>query len=109
MPLSDHEKRLLDEIEQTLRIDDPALASSLHSARALPRLRSLIAVATVALVGGTALLVVGLRLRDDIGTICGVLGFLAIMAGTDLTLRVTGRVRADRRASGGATRRWPRR
>ena len=84
MPLSEHEKRLLDEIEQTLRIDDPGLASSLRSARAFPRMRSLIAVATVALILGAALLAVGLQLRNDVGTFCGVLGFLAIVSATDL-------------------------
>ena len=108
MPLSDHEKRLLDEIEQTLRIDDPRLASSLHSARAAPRTRSFVAFATVALIVGVALLVVGLRLRNDIGTICGVIGFVTIVVGTDLAFRVNSRLRADRRALGRSARRSPR-
>ena len=45
MPLSDHEKRLLDEIEQTLLVDDPALASSLRSARPQARTRTFVALA----------------------------------------------------------------
>ena len=38
MPLSDHEQRLLDQIEQALYAEDPKFASAVRSARnALPR------------------------------------------------------------------------
>ena len=52
MPLSEHEKRLLDEIEQTLRIDDPALASSLRSARPVIRTRTFLLLAIAGLIVG---------------------------------------------------------
>ncbi len=62
----------------------------------------------MALTLGVALLVVGLRLRNDVGTICGVLGFVAVVAGTDFAFRVSARLRADRTVSGRSARRWRR-
>lgn len=96
MPLSDHEKRLLDEIEQTLLVDDPALASSLRSARPQARTRTFVALALGGLVLGVALLIAALRVRGVVMPILGVLGYAAIVAGVDCALHVTRRVRAGR-------------
>jgi hypothetical protein len=113
MPLSDHEKRLLDEIEQTLLTDDPTLASSLRSARPLPRLQTFVLASAGLLVAGIALLVTALRLHGIAVTLLGVAGFVLVVAGVDFGLRVSTRVRADRRArpggAGGAANRDRRR
>ena len=96
MPLSDHEKRLLDEIEQTLRIDDPALASSLRAARPQPRHRTMILLAVVSFLVGFGLQLLGLRLDDSIGTALGVLGFLALVGCGEAIVRIVDKVRHDR-------------
>lgn len=60
MPLSDHEQRLLDEIEQALYAEDPKFVSSVRSARSRSgRRRALIASGVGALVG-LGLVLVGL-------------------------------------------------
>jgi hypothetical protein len=102
MPLSDHEQRLLDEIEHTLRLDDPALASSLRSARPVIRTRTFLLLAVIGLIAGIVSLAVGLRLHGIPGPVLGCVGFVLIVAGVDLGLRVVTRVRqpADGKTSG---------
>jgi hypothetical protein len=99
MALSDHEKRLLDEIEQTLRTQDPDLASSLRSARPRPRTRNLLVMAGVAFAAGIAVLFLGLRLASNLGTAFGVLGYLLIVAACDVATREVVALRG-RRARG---------
>jgi hypothetical protein len=99
MPLSEHEKRLLDEIEQTLLTDDPGLASSLRSARPQRRTRTLVALAVGAFIAGIALISIGLRQPGVAVTVLGVVGFAFIVAGTDCALRVGKRIRTQRRHS----------
>jgi uncharacterized membrane protein len=96
MPLSDHEQRLLDEIEQTLRTDDPVLASSLKSARSLPQTRTYLLITIVGLLAGCALLATALRLSGVASPLVGVLGFGFVVAATDCGLRAITRVRGDR-------------
>ena len=60
MPLSEHEQRLLDEIEQALYAEDPKFASSVRSARAHRRLRSSVLFCVVGVVVGLGLVLVGL-------------------------------------------------
>ena len=101
MPLSDHEQRLLDEIEHTLRLDDPALASSLRSARPVMRTRTFLLLAIAGLIAGIVSLAVGLRLHGLPGPILGCVGFALIVASVDLGVRVVTRVRhpADAKTS----------
>jgi hypothetical protein len=105
MPLSEHEQRLLDEIEQTLRSDDPALASSLRSARPTRRLRTIAVLAAACLAVGIVLLVAGLRLHGTVATILAVVGFVFLVGAGDLGLRVTHRVRSERGSRPDRTRR----
>jgi hypothetical protein len=97
MPLSEHEKRLLDEIEQTLLIDDPGLASSLRSARPAARTRTFVLLAIGGLVTGSVLLLVALLLHGVAETVLAVIAFPVIVAAADCGLRATSRVRALRR------------
>lgn len=60
MPLSDHEQRLLDQIEQALYADDPKFAASVRSARTRWRTRRSVALCVVGVVAGLALVLVGL-------------------------------------------------
>ena len=60
MPLSEHEQRMLDEIERALYHDDPKFATSVDVSR-IRRRRPILAAA--AFIAGLVLLVVGVRRR----------------------------------------------
>ncbi len=60
MPLSDHEQRLLDEIEQALYAEDPKFAASVRSARARSRTRRSAVLCALGVLAGLALVLVGL-------------------------------------------------
>ena len=77
MPLSDHEQRLLDQIEQALYAEDPKFASSVSSKRMRVRPRLRLVGAVVGIVLGLLVVVVGL-LSKLIAV--GVIGFVLIMA-----------------------------
>ena len=60
MPLSEHEQRLLDEIEQALYAEDPKFAASVRSARSPSRTRRLAILCILGVVVGLACVLVGL-------------------------------------------------
>lgn len=60
MPLSDHEQRLLDEIEQALYAEDPKFAASVRLARTRSRTRRAAVLCVLGVVAGLALVLVGL-------------------------------------------------
>jgi hypothetical protein len=60
VPLSEHEQRLLDEIEQALYAEDPKFASSVRSARARHRLRSSVLLCVLGVIVGLGLVLIGL-------------------------------------------------
>ncbi len=77
MPLSEHEQRLLEQIEQALYAEDPKFASSVRSARPRNRTRSLLALCVVGVIAGLAVVLVGLT-TVIIGL--SVFGFVLIVA-----------------------------
>ena len=60
MPLSDHEQKLLDEIEQALYAEDPKFAASVRSARTRSRVRRTVVLCSAGVIAGLALILVGL-------------------------------------------------
>ena len=60
MPLSEHEQRLLDEIEQALYAEDPKFAASVRSARRPSRTRRLAILCIAGILIGLTLVFVGL-------------------------------------------------
>ena len=77
MPLSDHEKRMLQEMEAALLTEDPRLFSALSGDAKAPRRRStLVGIALIPL--GIATLFGGLIAKT---TPIGVLGFIIALAG----------------------------
>jgi hypothetical protein len=60
VPLSDHEQRLLDEIEQALYAEDPKFAASVRAVRTRSRTRRLAVVCALGVVAGLAMVLVGL-------------------------------------------------
>ncbi|MBC7463303.1 MAG: DUF3040 domain-containing protein [Actinobacteria bacterium] len=82
MPLSEHEQKLLAEMEEALSADDPHLVSTLTGNRLYPgRRRALLGIGLVAL--GIATIFVGLIVKV---TLVGVFGFLIALVGVTLTI-----------------------
>jgi hypothetical protein len=84
VPLSDHEQRLLDEIEQALYAEDPKFASAVRSAGRRSRLRRAIILSTVGVLAGLGLVLVGL-MSNLIAL--SVIGFVLVVASCGLVVR----------------------
>jgi hypothetical protein len=60
VPLSEHEQRLLDQIEQALYAEDPKFASAVRSAKSRSRTRRSIVLSVLGALVGFGLVLVGL-------------------------------------------------
>ena len=98
VPLSEHEQRLLDEIEQALYAEDPKFAASVRSARRPMRARRLLLLCVLGVVTGLALVLVGL-----VTTIIAlsVVGFVLVVAACGFA--ATGLRSRDRSGTGRST------
>ncbi|MDP4014831.1 MAG: DUF3040 domain-containing protein [Candidatus Nanopelagicales bacterium] len=78
MPLSEHERRLLDQMEKALYAEDPKFAENLRKTHRvqIDRLRTLLGVLGIVL--GVGILLAGVATS---WAVIGVLGFLAMIAG----------------------------
>ena len=89
MPLSEHEQRLLDQIERELYAEDPKFASTVRGARFRRPARRRRIQGIALFVVGVALLVVGVMVRAlwvaEI-PLASVLGFLVMFAGVVLAV-----------------------
>lgn len=87
MPLSEHEKRLLAQMEEALAVDDPRLVSALTGSSQVSRNRVLGAIALV--LTGIATLFAGLTFFSEIGTqmMIGLGGFLLALTGSVILFR----------------------
>ena len=100
MPLSEHEQRLLEQMERALYAEDPKFASSLRSAGPRPGNRRKAAIGVLTALVGFALLITGAATSI---VVVGVLGFLAMLVGTFLvvtTMRVGPETEAPAAAPG---------
>ena len=77
MPLSEHEQRLLEQIEQALYAEDPKFASAVRSGRSRMHTRRWIAIATIGILAGLTVVLVGLTAKL---IVLGVVGFVLIVA-----------------------------
>ncbi|WKG01290.1 DUF3040 domain-containing protein [Mycolicibacterium sp. HK-90] len=109
MPLSDHEQRMLDQIESALYAEDPKFASSVRGGTLrAPSARRRLQGALLFVVG-LALLVIGVAVKATmVGgfPIVSVVGFVVMFGGVVFAItgpRVTGRDRAAQ-GSGSAPR-----
>ena len=94
MPLSEHEQRLLEQIEQALYAEDPKFARSwrVRDLRSLQRVRAIRAALLV--VVGLGLLVAGVIVQGSstvVGVALGVAGFLLMLVGAWLALSTRSR------------------
>lgn len=85
MPLSDHEQKLLDEIEQALYAEDPKFAASVRSARTRSRTRRSAALCVLGVLAGLALVLVGLVANI---VALSVVGFVAVVAACGFAVQV---------------------
>src|SRR4051794_13705112 len=81
VPLSEHEQRLLEQIERALVDDDPKFASTVRSGDRRLKARRKLQLGALLLVVGMAVLVVGAVANS---VILGVLGFLVAFGGLAL-------------------------
>lgn len=99
MPLSEHEQRLLDQIERALYAEDPKFASTVRGARLRKPSRRRKLQGVVLLILGAALLVTGVMLPKLGGVpVVSLLGFLIMFGGA--LLAWTSFRRGDKAAEG---------
>jgi predicted lipid-binding transport protein (Tim44 family) len=84
VPLSEHEQRLLEQMERALYAEDPKFATSMRSARSGAGDRKRIVVGVIAVLVGLGLLIAGVASKL---VVVGVLGFLAMLGGIWLVIR----------------------
>ena len=80
MPLSEHEQRLLDQIERALYQEDPKFASTVRATDLRTHMRRRLRRAALVLVLGFAILLTGLlAFKGVLSTVVGVLGFVVMV------------------------------
>jgi hypothetical protein len=84
MPLSDHEQKLLDEIEQALCAEDPRFASAVRSVGFRSRARRMVLLCSLGILAGLGLVLVGL-VSNIIAL--SVVGFVLVVASCAMLVR----------------------
>lgn len=79
MPLSEHEQRLLEQMERALSADDPKFANAMKGSRHGRAARRRLLVGTAAVVVGLVLLIIGVSSSQ---IWLGAAGFIVMLAGT---------------------------
>lgn len=108
MPLSEHEQRLLDQIERALYQEDPKFASTVKSTDLRTHMRRRLRRAALVLVLGFALLLTGLIGfgTSAVGTVIGVTGFVVMVGALLLAMTAWKRLQPgnpDLHVVGGST------
>ncbi|MFP3465697.1 DUF3040 domain-containing protein [Leifsonia sp. SIMBA_070] len=91
MPLSEHEQRLLEEMERSLYQNDADFVAKVGGKRARPAYRSIVLGILLAVVG-VIVLVVGVWFRQPL---VGILGFIVMFAGVLLAIAPGKRVAVE--------------
>ena len=101
MPLSEHEQKLLEQLEKQLHEDDPKFASSMGSVPGRSWSTRHLVIGVLATLAGVLLLLVGVSMQN---IFVGVLGFVVMGAGVYFaTMRssAVGQVQGSRRTQAG--------
>lgn len=85
MPLSDHEQRLLDQIEQALYADDPKFGASVRSRRVRFHARRALILGALGVVAGLAMVLGGLVTNL---IVLSVAGFVLVVAASAFAAQV---------------------
>lgn len=99
MPLSEHEQRLLEQMERALYAEDPKFASSLRDGSGRRGNRRHIAIGALLVLAGLGLMVVGVASSL---VVVGVVGFLIMLGGAYLAVRALKAPPAEAKAEGAA-------
>ena len=105
MPLSEHERRQLEQIEQALRADDPRFADAVAAAGPRVHYRRRVIAAALGFVIGVGLLLAGVVINVIPVAVAGFVVMLAcslwaVTSDRRMTGITTGRVTAQTRAAG---------
>jgi hypothetical protein len=105
VPLSEHEQRQLEQIEQGLRAGDPRLAEAMDSAGPRVRYKRRVTTAALGLVVGVGLLFAGVVINVIPVAVAGFVVMLAcslwaVISDRRMTGSTTGRAAAQARAAG---------
>ena len=105
MPLSEHEQRQLEQIEQALRADDPRFANAVHAADPRVHHKRRVIGAALGFLTGVGLLLAGVVINVTLIAVAGFMIMLvcslwAVTSYRRMTGITTGRVPAKDRASG---------
>ncbi len=105
MPLSEHEQRQLEQIEQALRADDPRFADTVLAADPRAHYRRRVTAAALGFVIGVGLLLAGVVINVILIAVAGFVVMLAcsmwaVTSYRRMTGNTTGRVTAKDRGSG---------
>jgi len=84
VPLSDHEQRLLEQMERALYAEDPKFADALRKSRSATMDRKGVVLGAAGIVAGLALLVAGVATQI---VVLGILGFIGMLGGAFLSYR----------------------
>ncbi len=95
MPLSEHEQRLLEQMEKALYAEDPKFATSLKSTPGARAARGRAALGVLAVLAGMGLLVAGVATTI---IAFGVLGFVVMLVGS-VTIYSSFQVRTEEEAA----------
>lgn len=87
MPLSEHEQRLLDDIEKALYAEDPKFAASVRTAKRRRPGRRWIPVSVVGVLAGLGLVLLGLLVKNPIPAVAGFVAIVAAITYAGTTLR----------------------
>ena len=105
MPLSEHERRQLEQIEQALRADDPRFADAVRAADPQVHYKRRVIAAALGFLIGVGLLLAGVVINVILIAVAGFVVMLAcslwmVTSYRRMTGITTGRVPAKSRASG---------
>jgi len=104
VPLSEHEQRLLDQIERALYAEDPKFATTVRSTDLRTHMRRRLRRAAFVLVVGVVLLVLGLSTSPAVGIAGFAVMVIALLLGLSALKRLGGSSTTLRTVGGNASR-----
>jgi len=104
VPLSEHEQRLLDQIERALYAEDPKFATTVRSSDLRTHMRRRLRRAAFVLVVGVVLLVLGLSTSPAVGIAGFAVMVIALLLGLSALKRLGGSSTTLRTVGGNASR-----
>jgi hypothetical protein len=86
VPLSEHEQRLLEQMEQQLSVEDPKFASAMRGSAARVKARRRMFLGALGVLVGLGLVVLGVARGGAPGLALGIAGFALMVAGAWLAV-----------------------